>query len=55
MVANENNELIPTRFTSGWRVCIDYRKLNAGTKERSLSSTDSCHGRVIRNQQYLYP
>ena len=33
MVANENNELIPTRVTSGWRVCIDYRKLNAGTRK----------------------
>ena len=47
VVANENNDLIRTSVTSGWRVCIDYRKLNAGT--------DSCHGRVIRNQQYLYP
>ena len=33
MVANENNELIPTRVTSGWRVCINYRKLNAGTRK----------------------
>ena len=30
VVANEHNELIPTWATSGWRVCIDYRKLNAG-------------------------
>ena len=33
VVSNENNELIPTRVTSGWRVCIDYRKLNAGTRK----------------------
>ena len=33
VVANENNELIPTRVTSGWRVCIDYRKLNAVTRK----------------------
>ena len=33
VVENENNELIPTRVTSGWRVCIDYRKLNAGTRK----------------------
>ena len=32
VVVNEHNELIPTRVTSGWRVCIDYRKLNAGTR-----------------------
>nr|GEX31896.1 DNA-directed DNA polymerase [Tanacetum cinerariifolium] len=25
---NEENELIPTRLVTGWRVCIDYRKLN---------------------------
>jgi hypothetical protein len=28
IVANEDNELIPTRLVTGWRVCIDYRKLN---------------------------
>ena len=33
MVANEHNELIPTRVNTGWRVCIDYRKLNAGTRK----------------------
>ncbi|XP_057448007.1 uncharacterized protein LOC130739655 [Lotus japonicus] len=29
MVANENNELIPTRQVTKWRVCIDYRRLNS--------------------------
>ena len=33
MVENEHNELIPTRVTIGWKVCIDYRKLNAGTRK----------------------
>ena len=28
VVKNESNELIPTRTVTGWRVCIDYRKLN---------------------------
>ena len=27
------NELIPTRKVTGWRVCIDYIKLNAGTRK----------------------
>ncbi|XP_062103105.1 uncharacterized protein LOC133814123 [Humulus lupulus] len=31
VVANENNELIPTRQVSGWHVCMDYRKLNKAT------------------------
>ena len=33
VVENEHNELIPTRVTTSWRVCIDYRKLNAGTRK----------------------
>ncbi|KAL5537987.1 hypothetical protein UlMin_045695 [Ulmus minor] len=30
---NEENELVPTRVQTGWRVCIDYRKLNAVTRK----------------------
>ena len=33
VLANEHNELITTQVTTGWRVCIDYRKLNAGTRK----------------------
>jgi len=33
IVTNENNELVPTRVQTGWRVCIDYRKLNSMTKK----------------------
>ncbi|CAN6725540.1 unnamed protein product [Malus baccata var. baccata] len=29
VVKNEDNELVPTRIQTGWRVCIDYWKLNA--------------------------
>jgi len=28
---NDQGKLIPTRTPIGWRVCIDYRKLNAVT------------------------
>ena len=31
VVKNDNNELIPTRTITGWRVCMDYRKLNTTT------------------------
>ncbi|GJZ07340.1 hypothetical protein Tco_0541133 [Tanacetum coccineum] len=33
VVKNEENELIPTRLVTGWRVCIDYRKLNDATRK----------------------
>ena len=33
VVANTQNELIPTRTITGWRVCMDYRKLNAATRK----------------------
>ncbi|GJR35952.1 reverse transcriptase domain-containing protein [Tanacetum coccineum] len=33
VVANEENELIPTRLVTRWRVCIDYRKLNEATRK----------------------
>ena len=33
IIINEKNELIPTRTMKGWRVCIDYRKLNIETKK----------------------
>nr|GEU58329.1 reverse transcriptase domain-containing protein [Tanacetum cinerariifolium] len=33
VVANDNNELIPTRLVTGWRVSIDYRKLNDATRK----------------------
>ena len=32
VIRNENNELIPIRPMTGWRVCIDYRKLNTATR-----------------------
>ncbi|CAN6547458.1 unnamed protein product [Malus baccata var. baccata] len=33
VVANAKNELVPQRIQTGWRVCIDYRKLNAATRK----------------------
>ncbi|CAN6583795.1 unnamed protein product [Malus baccata var. baccata] len=33
VVANAENELVPQRIQTGWRVCIDYRKLNATTRK----------------------
>ena len=33
VIRNEKNELIPTRTVIGWRVCIDYIKLNTTTRK----------------------
>ncbi|CAN6567567.1 unnamed protein product [Malus baccata var. baccata] len=33
VVANAENELVPQRIQTGWRVCIDYRKVNATTRK----------------------
>ena len=56
VVANEHNELIPTRVTTGWRVCIDYRKLNASTRKdhSPLSFVDQILKRVARHEFYCF-
>jgi hypothetical protein len=33
VITNEKNELIPTSTITGWRMCIDYRKLNSMTRK----------------------
>nr|GFA28527.1 hypothetical protein [Tanacetum cinerariifolium] len=33
IIKNDENELVPTRLVTGWRVCIDYRKLNEATRK----------------------
>ena len=33
IVLNEKGEEVPTRLTIGWRVCIDYRRLNEVTRK----------------------
>ena len=56
VVANENNELIPTLVTSGLRVCIDYRKLNAGTRKDHfpLPFVDQMLERVAGHEFYCF-
>jgi len=37
VVKNDNNELIQSRTTTLWRVCMDYRKLNKATHKDHFS------------------
>ncbi|CAJ2661901.1 unnamed protein product [Trifolium pratense] len=33
VVKNDKNEFIPSRTVTGWRMCIDYRRLNTATRK----------------------
>nr|GFA52765.1 hypothetical protein [Tanacetum cinerariifolium] len=56
VVENEDNELILTRFVTGWRVCIDYRKLNEATRKDHfpLQFMDQMLERLAGNQYYCF-
>nr|GEX11118.1 reverse transcriptase domain-containing protein [Tanacetum cinerariifolium] len=55
-VENEDNELIPTRLVTGWRICIDYRKLNEATRKDHfpLPFMDQMLERLAGNQYYYF-
>ncbi|GJT74898.1 reverse transcriptase domain-containing protein [Tanacetum coccineum] len=55
-VLNDNNELIPSRMVTGWRVCIDYRKLNDATRKDHfpLPFIDQMLERLCRNEYYCF-
>ncbi|GJU73946.1 reverse transcriptase domain-containing protein [Tanacetum coccineum] len=56
VVANEENELILTRLVTGWRVCIDYRKLNEATRKDHfpLPFMDQMIERLAGNEFYCF-
>ena len=56
VVHNEKNELIPTRTVTGWRVCIDYRKLNNATRKDHfpLPFIDQMLERLAGNEYYNF-
>ena len=37
LVKNKNDELNPPRISSGWRMRVDYRKLNLSTRKNNSS------------------
>nr|GEZ53209.1 DNA-directed DNA polymerase [Tanacetum cinerariifolium] len=56
VVENEDNELILTRLVTGWRVCIDYLKLNETTRKDQfpLLFMDQMLERLVGNQYYCF-
>nr|GEX40213.1 reverse transcriptase domain-containing protein [Tanacetum cinerariifolium] len=56
VVENEENELIPTRLVTEWRVCIDYRKLNEATRKDHfpLLFMDQMLERLAGNEFYCF-
>ncbi|GKB31589.1 reverse transcriptase domain-containing protein [Tanacetum coccineum] len=56
VIENDDNELIPTRLITGWRVCIDYRKLNDATRKDHfpLPFMDQMLERLAGNEYYCF-
>nr|GEV18769.1 DNA-directed DNA polymerase [Tanacetum cinerariifolium] len=56
VITNDENELVPTRLVTGWRVCIDYRKLNEATRKDyfPLPFMDQMLERLAGNEYYCF-
>ncbi|GKE35782.1 reverse transcriptase domain-containing protein [Tanacetum coccineum] len=56
VVTNKNDEIVPSRTITGWRVCIDYRKLNEATIKDHfpLPFMDQMLERLAGNKYFCY-
>nr|GFA95507.1 reverse transcriptase domain-containing protein [Tanacetum cinerariifolium] len=56
VIKNDENELVPTLLVTGWRVCIDYRKLNEATWKDHfpLPFMDQMLERLAGNEYYCF-
>ncbi|CAN6459005.1 unnamed protein product [Victoria cruziana] len=56
VVQNEHGEDVPTRVQIGWRVCIDYRKLNSATRKDHfpLPFLDQVVERLARKSYFCF-
>jgi hypothetical protein len=56
VVRNDKNELIPQCTVTGWRMCIDYRKLNKATKKDHfpLPFTDEMLERLAKHSFFCF-
>ncbi|GJX20524.1 hypothetical protein Tco_0223201 [Tanacetum coccineum] len=56
IVKKEKDEIIPQRTITGWRVCIDYRKLNNATRKDHfpLPFIDQMLERLVGHEYYCF-
>ncbi|XP_070041546.1 uncharacterized protein [Nicotiana tomentosiformis] len=56
VVQNKNNELISIRTVTGWRICMDYRRLNKATRKDHfpLSLIDQMLDRLAGRSHYCF-
>ena len=56
VIRNEKNELIPTRTVTGWKVCINYRKLYTATKKDHfpLPFIDQMLDKLVGHSHYYF-
>ena len=56
MIKTENNALLPFRTVIGWRICIDYHKLNKVTRKDhfTLPFMDQMLDRLAGHEYYYF-
>ena len=56
VIRNDRNEFIPTRTVTGWRICIDYRKLNTTSRKYHfpLPSIDQMLDRLAGHHHFCF-
>ena len=56
VIKTENNILLPSRTVTGWRICIDYRKLNKATRKDHfpLQILDHMLDRLAGHEYYCF-
>ena len=56
MIKTANNTLLPSRIVTGWRICIDYQKLNKATRKYHfpLPFLDHMLDRLAGHEYYYF-